>query len=374
MKIALVRQRYIAVGGAERYLDALARELAGHGHEIHVFAHRWAAGASGLVFHPVPMIRAPSWLSTLTFAWNCRRVVAEAKCDLVFSLERTLEQDIYRTAGGCHREYLIQRLRHSSPLKRVTIWLNPLHLMMRWLEKRVFDPRHTGFVIANSHQRREEICRHFQFPAERIHVIHNGVDCDNFRPRPERRDRFVLLFVGSGFRGKGLEYCVRALAQLPAHVELRVAGKGKPGAYMRLARRLGVATRLSFAGMVSDMPALYATGDLLVLPAVYESFANVCLEAMACGLPVVTSRINGASEVIEAGRNGAIVEEPANVPALAAAIRQFLHRAAWEKASVAARQTAERLPFSLNVERTLAVIELAQVSAGAQNNSPCKTS
>jgi UDP-glucose:(heptosyl)LPS alpha-1,3-glucosyltransferase len=95
---------------------------------------------------------------------------------------------------------------------------------------------------------------------------------------------------------------------------------------------------------------------LLVLPALYESFANVCLEAMACGLPVVTSRINGASEIIQQGVNGDVIEEPGDERALAEAIRPFLEPTRWQSASAAARRTAEQLPFEKNVERTLEII------------------
>jgi UDP-glucose:(heptosyl)LPS alpha-1,3-glucosyltransferase len=378
MKIALVRQRYFAFGGAERYLDELARQLLARGHEVHLFANEWneAPGAPRLIFHRVPVLRATSGGRALSFALNCRRLLRQESCDRIFSVDRTLWQDVYRASGGCHREYLIQRLRHAPHWKRATIWFNPLHRIMLWLERRVYSRRNTGIVIANSVLRKEEIVRHYGFPADRIHVVFNGVDGERFRftPRETRRDQFVLLFVGSGFRGKGLAYCVRALAKLPANVVLRVVGKGKPGSYERLARKLGVASRLSFTGTVTDMPAVYAASDLLVLPAVYEAFANVCLEAMACGLPVVTSRINGASEVIEPGINGAIIEEPSDVDALAEGIRRFLDRKVLAEAAIAARRAAERLPFSLNTEKTLAVIELARVSWDAQNISPCTPS
>ena len=102
---------------------------------------------------------------------------------------------------------------------------------------------------------------------------------------------------------------------------------------------------------------VYAGADILVHPAIYEPFSNACLEAMACGLPVVSSRVNGAAEIIRPGLNGSVVEDPADSAALAAAITPFLDPAARARAGAAARQTAEALPMSLNVEKTLAVIE-----------------
>jgi UDP-glucose:(heptosyl)LPS alpha-1,3-glucosyltransferase len=377
MKIAFVRLRYSAIGGAERYLDELARQLVARGHEVHIFASEWKSGpgAERLTFHRVPTIRATPWLRALSFAFHCRRELERVPCDVVFSLERTLQQDIYRAAGGCHREWLAQRCRYVSAWKRLAIWLNPLHPAMLWLERQTFSPANTRQVITNSHRGRKEVIRHFGFPAERIQVIHNGVDCERFTPATRmERSEFVLLFVGTGFERKGLEFCVRVLAELPENVRLRVVGKGRRSRYEKIARKLGVSHRLEFLGHTTDMPEVYRRAHVLVHPAIYEPFANVCLEAMASGLPVVTSRINGASEVIEPGINGAAVDEPSDIGALAQAIRQFLDRKILADASTAARRTAERLPFSLNAEKTLAVIELAHAAAAAQNSGSCKTS
>ena len=106
------------------------------------------------------------------------------------------------------------------------------------------------------------------------------------------------------------------------------------------------------------MPSVYQGAEVLVHPAIYEPFANVCMEAMACGLPVVTSRINGVSEVIESGRNGAIIERPEDIEALAAAIRSFLDERIRRAAGVFARKTAEAHAFGPHITQTLRVITL----------------
>jgi len=120
---------------------------------------------------------------------------------------------------------------------------------------------------------------------------------------------------------------------------------------------------VAFAGHDLDMPAEYARADLLVHPAIYEPFANVCLEALASGLPVVTSRINGASEVIRHGESGAIVERPDDIDELAAAIRLFEKR----DASANARQAAEKFPFAENVQRTLDLLFKAKAAKARQS-------
>lgn len=361
MRIGLVKNHFVAGGGSERYTLGLVEELQRRGHQVHVFAGRWDPEASryGVVLHRVPVVPWPPFLRVLSFARNCSRITAGAGVELVLSNERTVRQDILRAGGGCHCEWLLQRRRYGPGWRRSLDALNPLHQVVLWIERRAFSPGNTRAIIANSYRGRDEIIRHYGFPPKRIHVIHNGTDCQRFRPpdsRPQRPET-VLLLVGSGFERKGVGFAIRALARLPETVRLDVAGKGHRGPYERLARRLGVGDRVRFLGPTGAMEAVYAGADLLVHPAIYEPFSNACLEAMACGLPVVTSRLNGASEVIVPGHNGAIVEDPADAAALANAIREFLDPVARRRAGAAARRTAESLPMSHNVERTLEVIE-----------------
>jgi UDP-glucose:(heptosyl)LPS alpha-1,3-glucosyltransferase len=343
LRVGLIRQRYVASGGAERYLQAVAEELVARGNEVHLFANTWAE-TPGITVHSVRIIPGMSFLKALTFALSARKAVRRANCDLVLSLERTLEQDVYRAGDGCHREWLLRR---GAGVNK----FNPLHLTILGLEKRVFSPARTRWIIANSKGGKEEIIKHYRFPAERIDVIYNGVDLNRFQPRAPvaKRDGVRLLFVGTGFERKGLLFCIHALAKLPASYKLTVIGKGDIRHYGRVAADLGLGDRIRFAGHDLDMPAEYAKADLLVHPAIYEPFANVCLEALASGVPVVTSRVNGASEIIRHGESGAILERTGDIDELVAAIRLFDNR----DASAAARKTAEQFPFAENVQRTL---------------------
>jgi len=113
------------------------------------------------------------------------------------------------------------------------------------------------------------------------------------------------------------------------------------------------------------MPAEYVRSDLLVHPALYEPFANVCLEALASGVPVVTSRVNGASEIIQHGENGAIVERPEDIEELVAAIRLFENR----DASASARKLAKQYSLEANVQRTLDLL-FAVKAAKARQSKP----
>jgi UDP-glucose:(heptosyl)LPS alpha-1,3-glucosyltransferase len=366
----LIHQRYVSFGGAERYMDALVTGVLALGHEVHVFAHQWDPHARerGVILHRIGMVRGASWLRLPSFAWNCARAVRNAGCDVVLSLERTWQQDVYRAAGGCHRAWLAQRDRHATLWNRFWTRLNPLRSVLLWMEARTFSPRHTRGIIALSNQGRTEIQQYYPDAPAQIEVIHLGVDLAKYQPAAEPLPvrPFILLFVGSGWERKGLEFAIRALARLPEHVRLQVYGKGNPRRYGRLARRLDCAGRVEFRGIETDMPRVYQGGHVLVHPAIYEPFGNVCLEAMACGLPLIASRITGASEIILHRQNGWIAEEPADIPALTAAIQHFCDPLRWAAASKAARRTAERLPFALNVQATLAFIHRMNLATEAK--------
>lgn len=366
MKIGIIKQKFVKLsGGSERYTSGLVAALKQRGHEIHVFAAQWDASAEtqGVTLHRVPILGGFSFTRQWSFAVNCRRAIEREPCNVVFSLERSLRQDIARAGGGCHREWMAQRNRYASLWKRILFRLNPLHAVLLWLERQTFSPANTRFIIANSHRGKEEIIRHYRFPAERIFVVHNGADCERFNPVARlARDEFVLLIVGSGFERKGVGFAIRALARLPKRVELRIAGEGRREPLLRLARDLDVADRVEFLGRSARIESAYANADILVHPAIYEPFSNACLEALACGLPVVSSRINGASEVLTPGVDSMLVDEPGDSAALAAAIEPFLNPQTYAVASRAARTKAESLPFSRNVEQTLEVIgRLAQL-------------
>lgn len=359
MRIGIIKQKFVKLsGGSERYTSGLVAALKQRGHEIHVFTALWDASADtqGVTLHRVPVLGGFSFTRQWSFAVNCRRAIERAPCDVVFSLERSLRQDIARAGGGCHVEWLAQRNRYAPIWEQILSRLNPLHAVLLHLERQTFSPANTRFIIANSQRGKDEIVRHFHFPQERIFVVLNGADCERFKPSPHPpREAFVLLLVGSGFERKGVAFAIRALTHLPARVKLRIAGEGRRGPYLRLAEKLGAADRVEFVGRSERIEAAYADADLLVHPAIYEPFSNACLEALACGLPVVSSRMNGASEVITPGVDGAVVDDPDDSAALAAAIKPFLDTRTHTTASRAARAKAESLPFSRNVEQTLEV-------------------
>ncbi len=382
MKIALIRKEYDPLrGGAERYSVNLARGLAAAGHEVHVFAGDWAQeDQAGITLHRVPFIRRPSPLKNLSFQRNSRRLVAGQSFDIVQGLSQVFPSDVYRMAEPLHRHWL--SLTTENPLKKWLKYLSPRHRSLLALERGMFTPGNYVRIIAISRLCRRQLMHYYAVPEAAIRLIYNGVDLKHFNTgqhtplRRAGRKRFgisesdtVLLFAGNDFRRKGLRFALAAAIGLAAQgrqVKLLVAGRGNPALFIRLAQKAGFEKNLVFAGSLPDMRPAYHAADLLVHPALYEPFGNVCLEAMACGLPVATTRLTGAADIIDNGRSGIITDAPGEAGAMTARIAEALANpgclaAMAEKAEAHAREfTLER-----NVQDTLAVYKEILEEKGA---------
>jgi UDP-glucose:(heptosyl)LPS alpha-1,3-glucosyltransferase len=309
MKLAMVVRRLSRQGGTERFVEGLARYAVGQGHEVHL----WCFGAD-LVIQGVEVHRlAPEGRGRIGRQWALQRALTRIPrddFDLVLGFMRGPGFDLFRAGGGCHRAWMENSgggLADQFELR---------------LDRRAVLT--AGVVVVNSELARRDLQKHYGLPSERTRLIRNGVDLVRFQPAlasPGSGQR--LGFLGSGFRRKGLDRCLRALPLLPG-VELHVAGRDRWQArYERLASRLGVSDRVCFYGAVDDPEKWLLTLDALVLPTRYDSCANACLEAMACGIPVISSAQNGASELLP--ETWMCLEDPDDPQTLANALERALH-------------------------------------------------
>ncbi|MBV8882251.1 MAG: glycosyltransferase family 4 protein [Planctomycetaceae bacterium] len=347
MKIALVIEKFSPAGGVERQAAYMARGLLSRGHEVHVYARQIAAMA-GVVGHRVP---AEGLFMGQTFSPQVRKAMGTDSYDVVYSFSRTEYQDILRLGGGTHREYLIKTDPAYSPLARFWRKLQPKEKLQLTLEANSFRSPMTKKIVAVSHRVKEEVIRHYRIPAEKIVVIHNAVDGNDFKPSPEARGLirnqlglsdtdYMLLFVGSGFRRKGLEYAIRAVDRVPS-ARLVVAGEGRATAH----------PRVLMLGRRTDVAHLYAAADAFLFPTLYDPFPNVVLEAMASGIPAIVSRVAGASEVIDG--DSIVVEDPMSVDELAAAVKKLEDPAVRKPMGEAARKKALARPLETVLEENL---------------------
>ena len=342
MRLAVVRQRYNAYGGAERFIERALGALAARGVEVTLIAREWSGAGGRRVLKVNPPYLGNLWRDA-GFAGAARATWSGERFDLVQSHERIPGCDVYRAGDGVHRQWLEYRLAGASRIERLRIRANPYHRYVCNAERRMFEHPALRAVICNSHMVREDILRHFRVPEEKLHVIYNGVDLEHYRPRaraPGREEGAMFLFVGSGFARKGLGTALAALASLP-RAQLAVAGRDRDAKrYRALAARLGVAERVRLLGGVEDVRPLYAAADCFILPTLYDPFPNAALEALAMGVPVIVSRRCGVAELVRQGENGWVCE-PGDPGALAALLREAAEGARGRQMRAGARATAE---------------------------------
>jgi UDP-glucose:(heptosyl)LPS alpha-1,3-glucosyltransferase len=356
MRIGVVRRGYSRTGGAEAYLRRFADGLVSAGHEVVLFTEKWPANE-----WPHERVAIDSH-SPQRFADSLRRRTPGTRCDLLFSLERLWSCDVYRAGDGVHAAWLELRARQEPFWKPWFRRWNGKHREILALEKHLFSPLGARMVIANSHMVKAEIERHFGYPSGGIHVVHNGVPPftapegarEQLRKKLRLEDQdYAVLFAGSGWERKGLRFAIQAVnaADLP-RLKLLVAGRGHHGSQPQSAS-------VRYLGPVGDMASCFAAADAFILPTLYDAFSNACLEALAAGLPVITTAHNGFSEIIETGVEGEVVKEADDISALSAAIRN------WEdpdrRALVRPRLVELGAQFSVerNVKETLSLIAKA---------------
>lgn len=368
MKLGLARRGYSPTGGAENYLRRLAAALAAAGHEPILFGSPdWPPDARPA---HTPFATVPG-RSPRAFADALAAARPEATCDRLFSLERVWRCDCYRAGDGVHRAWLERRARverwWQGPLRR----FHRKHRQLLALERSLFAEGGARRIIANSELVRREIVEHYGTPTDRIAVVYNGLPAEAFRPvdEAERRDArdalglvpedYAILFAGTGWERKGLVHVLRAVERLPDPVRPRllVAGRGNPRVFLRSLSPAG-RSRVRFLGPVADMRRLYAAADVFAAPTVYDPFANACLEALAAGLPVLTTHANGCAEIITAGTHGEVfdVADRATGEELAALLTAWADADRRRQARPLCAARAREFTIEKNVAETLDVL------------------
>jgi UDP-glucose:(heptosyl)LPS alpha-1,3-glucosyltransferase len=353
--IGFVRRGFSSGGGAEAYLQRLAAGVTEAGYQVRLYTSgEWPVDMWN--FGPIVQLNATA---STGFADELQKIEPRRDCDVLMSLERIWRCDVYRAGDGVHRAWLERRNEMAGALQKLSRLLNRKHSATLSLEESLFGKGGAGRVIANSRMVKEEITRHYGYPAEKIEVVYNGVPLGarqrNDQDRAKTRESLGLaendvavLFAGSGWERKGLRFAIEALERAAGSLRLLVAGRGD--------NRECSSSRVHFLGVVREMPALYAAADIFLLPTIYDPFSNACLEALAAGLPVITTRANGFSEIIENARHGTIIDDPRNIDAIAQALGFWWDPARRAQAHLDNVALAAEYDISANVTRTLEVL------------------
>jgi UDP-glucose:(heptosyl)LPS alpha-1,3-glucosyltransferase len=293
----------------------------------------------------------PSWLRVILFNLQ---VCLTKKDKFYFSLDRITCPDIYRAGDGVHKVFL------SIEKKSRTNLLHPIYL---FLERKCFNK--AKHIIANSQMVKNDIVSTYKINPKKISVIHNGIEIKKFNYQKSfdklsnefsiKKDQKILLYVGSGFKRKGVKEFLQIISKLRnLDIKAFVIGKEKDiEYYQELSLKLKIDDRVIFTGPREDVDDFYTISDIFLLPTHYEPFSNVVLEAMGFENAVFTTKQNGASEVLD---SSFIMNNPSDFSIISAIEELFNNPSKLENIKKENRAKSEKFSIENNLKKTLEVI------------------
>ncbi len=368
MRLALVHKRYDRIGGAEWDCWELSRRLAARGHDVHlVVGESRVPVADGIALHRVPVVRAGQLAKLLSFTLRAPAVWRPLDADVVIGFGRTIGHDLFRVSGGCHRGYLARVAAERGARHALRQRLSPYQQAILAIERRQYARGAYRRILAVSALSRDEILALYPaVPAEDVAVLHYGVDAARFHPENRARHgaevrralgiplaQPVVMLVGSGFRRKGVDTLLAIWRREPPRGAALVVVGNDQHLAARRREAAEIAGRVIFTGARRDVERLYAAADVFALPSLYEGCPVAILEALASGLPVVTSRATGAPELLAGALADLLVDDPRDADAVAAALADGLDPARHAPLAAAARAAA----LATSLEQTVARVE-----------------
>ncbi len=396
MRLALnYRQVDPTRGGAETYVADLARRLVSAGHDVDLYAESWNDAVLPEEVRRVAVpVRGRTRLGRLlSFAKNSEAAIDLSAYDCTVGFINTWHHDVIIPQGGVHGGSLEANARRFPAGLRRSFYTfakraNPKAWAYAAIERKQYETGPGLRVIAVSRMVMEHLQRFHHVPKNRIHVIPNAIDADRLdvaHPGAVRcslrnklgmaPDDLVGLFVGHNYRLKGLHPLLQALADRHARrpdgrrVKLIVCGGGEVGPFQRLARKLGLSSSVHFLGFYPDVRACYWSTDFFVSPTYYDPCSLVVFEALACGLPVITTACNGAGELIEDGREGYVITAPDAIGELTAAIDHMADNSQRKVMSTHAAILGREQSMDQHVTRLVKVFEEV-AAAKRKKNGP----
>jgi UDP-glucose:(heptosyl)LPS alpha-1,3-glucosyltransferase len=381
-------------GGAETYVADLCRALVGAGHRVDLYAESWREGAVPTEVKCVPVAATGrTKLARLwSFAQNSERALRPVSYDCTVGLINTWHHDVIIPQGGLHRGSLEANARRFAQgwrrgLYRLSKQANPKFWVHDAIERRQYAAERQAKVVAVSNLVKEHLLQYRHVPRTRIHVIPNAIDPARLlvaHPGAVRcafRNKFGLepgdlvgLFVGHNYELKGLGPLLEALAERkwrrpdarPIH--LIVCGGGSARFARGLIDRLKLRATVHLLGYYPDVRAAFWSSDFFVLPTYYDPCSLVVLEALACGLPVITTACNGASELMTDGHEGYIITGPAAQGELIQALDHMADDAVRKSMAPAASRLGQAQTFDAHVAKLIKVFE--EVAATKSRRGP----
>lgn len=370
MKLALVMKDYdISRGGAERQLVQTASCMAERGVSVDIIANSFKTKpANNIGARRVNALMWSSIFKQLSFNLGVHKLLRNSDYDIVYGLTQIYPQDVYRVGGGLVRNWL--EIKYPNKLLRILNSISPRMAIRLFMENQIFKYSNYKKIITNSLFCKYQILQHYKVSPSDIVVVYNGVDKKRFTPEVKSlyknrirdnlnipKDHKVILFVSNNWARKGLKELLQAFSFLANKkpVWLVVVGKGKKNSYIKLAKKLKVSKKVIFIGQTKEPQQYYGACDLLVLPTYYDPFSNVVLEALACGVPAITTRANGARELIKEGQNGYLIDTYKDIEKMAKYIEKVFFQDDIELMKKEAVLSTKEFTIENNVDKCLEI-------------------
>ncbi len=366
-------------GGCETYIASLARRLAVDGHQIHLYASRWDESAlpSTLNYHKVELPWCPRFMRPWAFGAACTKALKGKDHDVSIGFDKTWGLDVLYPQGGLFAataEHNLLKYKSTTTRSIVKFFktFDLSHQSFLMLERLQYLGMKKSIVIGISEMVRNHFQKYYQISSNDLRLVRIAMDPNRFQEtdRPRRRMEWrqkwdiepsdcLALFVGMNYRLKGLDPLLHAMQLLPANspIKLMIVGNKHTGGFEKLAVKLGVENRVRFTGFCEDMRNCYFASDFLVHPTFYDPCSNVVPEAMGCGLPVITTRYNGAAEFITQNKEGIVVDDPHDYEKLAFSMTQYVDSQKRIAAGQSARKTAALWTFEHHYKQMLGVFQ-----------------
>ncbi len=359
MKLAFCLFHYFPYGGLQRDFLRIALACLARGHEVHVYTMAWEGEREPrLHLHVIPATSKQNHSRVKAYIAKVQQALQASAFDLVVGFNKMPNLDVYYAADVCYATRLAK--------KSALICLLPRYRTFAALEKAVFLQGTSTDILLLSAQQQAEFTRHYGTEATRFHLIPPGIlptfiapaDSDVIREKLRSddgiaTDDFLLLMVGSGFKTKGLDRSLRAVANLPRALQQRchlyVIGDDEAKPFLRLAKKINLHARLVFLGGRSDVARFMLAADVLLHPAYHENTGTVLLEALLSCLPVLTIDCCGYAHYVKEADMGVVLASPFQQAKWNATLHHFLvatQRAAFREKGKAFAKNADiyRLP------------------------------
>lgn len=372
MKIAIVIERFEPWrGGAETSTQEIARLLVDRGHDVHIITATNAIGPPDITIHRVQATTLLRPLRMAAFVRRAASLIARESFDVVHAISPVACADFYQPRGGLIGETLERNVatRTSRPrqlLKQALLAMNLKQRSLHDLERDVFRDGGPAILAVSQYVARQ--CeRIYGAKAPRVRVVFNGVQIRvptpdevaghraNIRKQHRIEDStLVLLFIAHNFRLKGLGPLIETASRLMTSgfdaFRILVVGRDNPVGYQRRIESIGLSRHITFTGPSQRSQVYLCGSDVLVHPTYYDPCSRVVLEALASGLPCITTRFNGAAEVMTDGREGFIIETPDDVGLWARRIRELADADVRAKMSQRALALRDKLSMKRHVD------------------------